>query len=76
MQMSACTLSVNDAHASVQGSTSQPSGMIIEVPEPRKQYHGCGLCVWYALQWPGVVIAFLRENLWRKICAHWGLCTP
>ena len=45
MQMSACALSVNDAHDSVQGPTSQPSGMISKLPEPRKQCHGCDLCV-------------------------------
>ena len=45
MQMSACALSVNDTHDSVQGPTSQPSGMISKLPEPRKQHHGCGLCM-------------------------------
>ena len=58
-------------HDSVQVPTSQPSGMISKLPEPRKQCHGCDLCVWHASQWPGVFITFLRENLWRKIHALW-----
>ena len=38
-------MSAWDAHDSVQGPTSQPSGMISKLQEPRKQCHGCDLCV-------------------------------
>ncbi len=47
-----------------------PGGMSRELPEPRKQHHGCDLCVWHALQWPGEFITFLRENFVEE-----DLCT-
>ena len=28
------------------------------------------IIIWHALQWPGLFITILRENLKRKICAH------
>ena len=56
--------------------TSCPSGMSSELPEPRKQHHGCG---WYVCgthcSGQGYSSPFWGRILWRMIHKHWNLCT-